>query len=180
MILSILFIILNFFIISCPPGDDDDDYTPTSTPTPSNSAVIQCFFDPTDVIPVWEVDKWVWYFSFTIQETNGFSATIQTWYKTLYDEYGNQLGDVTDWSQYISAAFGTNQLSANGELTSSSYIYRGDHTDTPMSEKYSFGGTDENGNSVDCECIVNYLGSSGACKLSRESSPKAPVKAGKE
>lgn len=131
--------------------------TPTSTP--ENSANIACSFDPTEVIPIWENDKWVWHFSVRLQEMNGFSVTLQEWWLTSYDAAGNQTGDPVDFSQYITNFFGTNQVPAFGELSANMSIFRQDHTDTPSSMKQSFSGLDENGNTVSCDCMVYFKSS---------------------
>ncbi|MFC1853973.1 hypothetical protein ACFL27_27630 [candidate division CSSED10-310 bacterium] len=115
---------------------------------------LACSFSPATVNPVYDNQnsRWVWYFDYIIRETKGTGVRLDSLIMDFYS-----LADVyqrtEDRSYRIVDYFDTDWLPAFAELICTDWWwYNSNGVGWKM--KWTYGGTDANGNRVECSCWV--------------------------
>jgi hypothetical protein len=107
-------------------------------------------------------DGYAWYYTLRLTETAGTATTL-----TAFSIDG------TDYTQYISAWFGSKNLAAHGTL---SVALRAKDLTVPADLVYSFSGVDANGKKWSQQLTVRFLGEQTAASMTLSSTPETIVR----
>ncbi|MFC1849684.1 hypothetical protein ACFL27_05685 [candidate division CSSED10-310 bacterium] len=120
------------------------------------AAQLGCSFSPNPVNPTYDYYdyEWRWYFDWSVFETRGTGVTLQKLWLDFYDLNGVYLYS-SDYSDRIFSWFGSNWIPEFGTLRcTGSYWVNTDGSGVGWIMRYTYEGTDVQGNTVSCSGSV--------------------------